>query len=64
MTTLKLIIYSDIFGVVSHTLFIKCMQLAARGHVKRAGRGVHAHTATTFNKGSILAVISVTVCTK
>ena len=38
---------------MTHTLFIKCMQLAALGHVKSAGRGAYAHAAkkTFFYKG-------------
>ena len=30
---------------MAHTLFIKCMQLAALGYVKSTGRGAYAHAA-------------------
>ena len=37
-----------ILGVMAHTLFIKCIQLTALGHVKSAGRGAYAHAAKDF----------------
>ena len=38
---------------MANTLFIKCMQLTALGHVKSAGRGAYEHAAkkTFFTKG-------------
>ena len=37
---------------MAHTLFIKCIQLTALGHMKSAGRGAYVHAAkkTFFNK--------------
>ena len=38
---------------MTHSLFIKCMQLAALSHVKSTGRGAYVHAAkkTFFYKG-------------
>ena len=33
---------------MAHTLFIRCIQLTALGHVKNAGRGAYAHAAKDF----------------
>ena len=50
------------FEVVAHALFIKCIHLAALGHMKSVGRGAYAHAAKKdfFTR----VVISVTVCTE
>ena len=37
-----------ILSVLAHTLFIKCIHLAALGHVKSAGRGAYVHAAKNF----------------
>ena len=52
-------------GAMPHTLFIKCIQLAALGHTKSMERGAYAHTAnSSFFFYKRLFVISVFVCTE